>query len=82
MSAHRVLTVTMLLVLASSMMASHSSASAQPLKDSNDALLARLQQVHNLSEGQMRTIRGIFAASGYIGEGNPAITQHPLTPDG
>jgi len=80
MRAYRVLTV--LLGLASSIMAIHSSAFAQSLKDRNDALLARLQQVHGLSEGQMRAVREIFSASGYIGEGNPAITQHPLTPNG
>ena len=80
MRAYRVLTV--LLVLASSIMAIHSSAFAQSLRERNDALLARLQQVHGLSEGQMRAIREIFSASGYLGEGNPAVTQHPLTPDG
>lgn len=82
MRAYRVLTVTMLLVLASSIMAIHSSVFAQSLKERNDALLAQLQQVHGLSEGQMRAVREIFAASGYLGEGNPAITAHPLTPNG
>jgi len=82
MRAYRVLTMTMLLALASSMMEMHSSAFAQSLKERNDALLARLQQVHNLSEAQMQAVRGIFSASGYLGEGNPAVTQHSLTPDG
>ena len=82
MRAYRVLTVTMLLVLAISIMELHSSVFAQSLKERNEALLVRLQQVHDLSEAQMRAIRGIFAASGYIGQGNPAITEHPLTPDG
>jgi hypothetical protein len=81
MSAYRGLTM-LLLALAISIIAIHSSAFAQSLQERNDALLARLQQVHGLSEGQMRALRGIFSASGYLGEGNPAITQHPLTPDG
>jgi hypothetical protein len=81
MSAYRMLSLTVV-ALASSMMVMHSSAFAQSLKERNDALLARLQQVHGLSEGQMRAVREIFAASGYLGEGNPAITQHPLTPNG
>ena len=80
MKVYRVL--TMLLALASFTLAIHSAAFAQSLKERNDALLARLQQVHGLSEAQMQTIRGIFSASGYIGEGNPAVTQHPLTPEG
>jgi hypothetical protein len=24
---------------------------------------------------------GIFASSGYIGHGSPAVTQHPVTPE-
>ena len=80
MKVYRVL--TMLLALASFTLAIHSAAFAQSLKERNDALLARLQQVHNLSEAQMQAIRGIFSASGYLGAGNPAVTQHPLTPEG
>ena len=30
---------------------------------------------------QMTAIRSIFSKSGYIGQGNPAITQHPATPE-
>jgi len=81
MKAYRLLFLTVL-ALASLIMGVESSAAAQSLKERNDALLARLQQVHGLSEAQMQTIRGIFSASGYIGEGNPAVTQHPLTPEG
>jgi hypothetical protein len=81
MRAHRMLALTVL-ALASSVIEMHSSAFAQSLRERNDALLVRLQQVHDLSEAQMRAIRGIFSASGYIGEGNPAITEHPLTPHG
>jgi len=56
-------------------------ASPQSLREQNEILLRQLQRVHGLSENQMNTIRKIFAASGYIGQGNPAITQHPVTPE-
>jgi formylglycine-generating enzyme required for sulfatase activity len=37
--------------------------------------------VHALSEAQTEAIRAIFARSGVVGQGNPAIAQHPLTPE-
>ena len=50
------------------------------LKEQNEALFAQIQRVHGLTDEQMQTIRAIFAKSGYIGQGNPAITEHPATP--
>jgi hypothetical protein len=47
----------------------------------NEALFQQLQRVHGLSDQQMAAIRQIFAKSGYIGQGNPAITRHPMTPE-
>jgi len=47
----------------------------------NEALLHELQEVHGLSERQMQDIRAIFARSGFIGQGNPAISRHPETPE-
>ena len=52
----------------------------QSLKQQNEILLQQLQHVHGLSDDQVNAIRRIFAQSGYIGQGNPAITQHPVTP--
>ncbi len=49
------------------------------LAERNRSLLARLQQVQGLSEEQMARVRAIFAGSRVIGQGNPAITRHPLT---
>jgi hypothetical protein len=49
--------------------------------DRNEALLQQLQAVHGLSAEQMNRIRAIFAGSRVIGQGNPAITQHPMTPE-
>jgi hypothetical protein len=48
----------------------------------NAELLQQLQSIHGLTEEQMRRIQAIFAASPIIGQGNPAITQHPDTPQG
>jgi len=52
----------------------------ESLKQQNEVLLQQLQRVHQLSDEQMKAIREIFAKSGYIGQGNPAITEHPVTP--
>jgi hypothetical protein len=46
----------------------------------NETLLLQLQQVHGLSEDQMRAVRAVFAGSAVMGQGNPAVTRHPATP--
>ena len=58
-----------------------SSSFAQTLKERNEVLLVQLQKVHGLSDKQIDSIRTIFRESGYIGQGNPAITKHPFTPE-
>jgi len=50
------------------------------LKENNQELLEQLQTVHQLTAAQMERIREIFAHSPVIGQGNPAITSHPMTP--
>ena len=55
---------------------------AQSLKERNEILFEQLERVHGLSQGQMDSIRALFRESGYIGQGNPAISEHPLTPQG
>jgi hypothetical protein len=47
----------------------------------NAVLLRELQQVHGLSEASMQRIREIFTGSRMIGQGNPAVTEHPATPE-
>jgi len=54
---------------------------ASPLQEQNQLLFQQLQEVHGLSDQQMATIRGIFAQSAVLGQGNPAIVQHPMTPE-
>ena len=50
------------------------------LKEQNEVLFQQVQTVRGLTDQQIRAIRGIFAASGFIGQGNPAISEHPDTP--
>lgn len=52
---------------------------AQAVKERNETLLKQLQQVHRLSDRQTESIRVIFRESGFIGQGNPSIAQHPVT---
>ena len=56
-------------------------ASPPTRQQQNEILLQQLQRGHGLSDAQIDAIRKIFASSRYIGQGNPAITQHPLTPE-
>jgi hypothetical protein len=53
---------------------------AQTLAGNNARMLREMQQARGLSEAQMQRIRTIFAGSRYIGQGNPAVTRHPMTP--
>lgn len=58
------------------------AAASESLKEQNEILFEQLQRVHGLSDRQMHSIRAIFTQSGYVGQGNPAVAQHPLTPQG
>jgi formylglycine-generating enzyme required for sulfatase activity len=52
----------------------------QSLREQNEALFEQLRKVHGLSDEQLRALRRIFSDSGYIGQGNPAVARHPITP--
>jgi hypothetical protein len=56
-------------------------AQSSSLREQNEQLFSRLRQVHRLSDQELADIRRIFEKSGYIGQGNPAITRHPVTPE-
>ena len=58
----------------------HAGVGAESLKEQNEILLTKLKRVHGLSDSQLAAVRAIFAGSPYIGQGNPAVTQHPATP--
>lgn len=50
------------------------------LQAQNEQLFHQMQSVRRLTDYQMEAIRALFANSGFIGQGNPAITEHPVTP--
>jgi hypothetical protein len=62
------------------LVASASAGPASSRSTQNDALLRDLQEVHGYTDDQMSGVRAIFARSPYIGQGNPAITEHPMLP--
>lgn len=55
-------------------------AGAETLAQQNDRLFDQLQKVHRLSGAEMTRIRAIFAKSGFMGQGNPRVARHPMTP--
>jgi len=62
------------------LLASRLAAAQDTLAERNEVLLRQLQEIHGLSTEQMGRIREIFEHSAIIGQGNPAITRHPVTP--
>ncbi|MGP0072056.1 MAG: hypothetical protein ACLPWF_08990 [Bryobacteraceae bacterium] len=56
-------------------------AQSPALREQNELLFQQLQRVHGLSDAQMTAIRKIFAKSGIMSQGNPAVTRHPVTPE-
>jgi hypothetical protein len=76
MSVPRLLAFGMFALLGSAALAQY-----QSLRDQNEVLLRQMQTVHGYTDAQMSELRKIFAKSGYMGQGNPAVTQHPVTPE-
>ncbi len=55
-------------------------ARAQTLRENNEAMFRQMQKIRGVTDAQMARIREIFAGSPRIGQGNPAVTRHPMTP--
>ena len=51
------------------------------LAQANAVLFEQLKTVHRLSSAELGRLQKIFSRSGFIGQGNPAITRHPMTPE-
>jgi formylglycine-generating enzyme required for sulfatase activity len=49
------------------------------LKEQNEILFLKLQEVHGYTRSQMDAIRRIFERSRFAGQGNPSVSQHPMT---
>jgi hypothetical protein len=68
-----------LIVFSAMMLHGPSATFAETLRERNEVLFLEIRKVHGLSEAQMDAVRTIFAQSGYMGQGNPAVTEHPMT---
>ena len=55
-------------------------AAAQSLDKNNEKMFREMQAARGLSSSEMSKIRRIFDGSRFIGQGNPAVTRHPMTP--
>ncbi len=60
---------------------SPTGAAATSLRQQNEELFAKMEQGLGLDAGQMTAVKKIFAGSPVLGQGNPAITRHPMTPE-
>jgi hypothetical protein len=58
-----------------------SSGGSPSFREQNEILFRQLKQVRGLSDEQIGVVRAIFEKSGYIGQGNPAVARHPVTPE-
>lgn len=54
---------------------------AQTLKENNELLFKQLQQKRGLTNSEIAKVKKIFAGSAIIGQGNPKVTRHPMTPE-
>src|SRR5690554_2684185 len=54
---------------------------AQTLAENNARMFAGMQSARGLSDATMARVREIFGATRWMGQGNPAITRHPMTPE-
>jgi formylglycine-generating enzyme required for sulfatase activity len=70
----------MILILLAVLLSTHAALADPPtLKETNEALFGRLQEAYGLSDIQVDSLRAIFKRSGYLGQGNPAVTTHPVS---
>lgn len=54
---------------------------AETLSEQNAKLFKNLQESQGYSDEQMQKVKGIFEKSGFAGQGNPAVTKRPMTPE-
>ena len=70
-----------LLSLLMALLVSVAAASGVGLQARNEALFQQMASTFGYTPEQMARVRAIFQASGRMGQGNPAVTQHPKTPE-
>jgi hypothetical protein len=54
---------------------------AQSKATDKEEILKKVKDTHGYSDDQMKALKQIFDAAPYIGQGNPEVTKHPMTPD-
>lgn len=74
-------TLARILTVALAVSAASPTFAASTLKENNEHLFQQIQAIRKVTDAQIQKIRQIFAQSGFIGQGNPAISQHPDTPE-
>ena len=55
------------------------SAGAETLNEQRELLYDSLRKTHQLEEAELRQIKTIFGQSRVLGQGNPAISEHPYS---
>ncbi len=73
-------TVVLAALLAAAVFTTIDSTAQTPLAAQNEQLFQQMKAVLGLNDEQMARVRAIFAGSSIMGQGNPAVTQHPMTP--
>lgn len=58
-----------------------SQAGSETRIQNNEVLFSQMKKLRNLSSEQITSIREIFSQSNRIGQGNPAVTRHPISPE-
>jgi hypothetical protein len=53
---------------------------AQTMQQNNEAMFKEMQAARGLSNAEMNKIKALFARAPWMGQGNPAVTRHPMTP--
>ncbi|MFN4098534.1 MAG: SUMF1/EgtB/PvdO family nonheme iron enzyme [Pararhodobacter sp.] len=53
----------------------------QTLAQNNEVMFQQMQEWRGVSAAAMDRIRAIFAGAPRMGQGNPAVTRHPMTPE-
>ncbi|WP_245605333.1 hypothetical protein [Roseicyclus elongatus] len=57
------------------------AASGQTLAENNALMFQQMREIRGVSGSEMRRIQEIFAAAPWMGQGNPSVTRHPMTPE-
>lgn len=55
------------------------SAYAETVVEQREAIYKELTDIHKLSPEQLSKVKGIFDRAPWMGQGNPAVTKHPLS---